>query len=146
MDRQKAEISLKCVHKKWLIAFLPKGISLMHHGIAGRKLSRTTQHRQALLINLAKSLIHSGSMQTTLPKAKTVRPFVEKWVTLAKKGDLHATRLLLQASRNDHGVVQKLIKEWAPQFQNRAGGYTRIIKTGFRPGDSAPMAIISFVS
>lgn len=116
----------------------------MRHGMAGRKLNRTSAHRKALFKNLAQALIKHEQIKTTLPKAKDLRPIVEKLITIAKRGDLHARRQMI-SSLQDQGIVKKLIDNVAPRFINRAGGYIRIIKAGFRYGDNAPMAIIEFV-
>lgn len=117
----------------------------MRHKIAGRKLNRTSSHRKALFKNMAQALIKSEQIQTTLPKAKELRPVVEKLVTLAKRGDLHARRQIISQVQ-DQDVAEKLMSALAPRFEARAGGYTRIIKAGFRYGDNAPMAVIEFVS
>ncbi len=116
----------------------------MRHGIQGRKLSRKSSHRKALFLNMANSLIEHGQIKTTLPKAKDLRPFVERLVTLGKKGDLHARRRALAILRSQSSV-QKLLAELADRFKKRNGGYTRIVKAGHRYGDNAPMAIIEFV-
>jgi large subunit ribosomal protein L17 len=119
----------------------------MRHGFAGRRLNRTTGHRDALLINLATALIKHEQIKTTLPKAKELRPYVEKLVTLGKRGgtNLHARRQALSQLRNDTTTVAKLFDTLAPRFAGRSGGYTRVMKAGFRYGDSAPMAVIEFV-
>jgi large subunit ribosomal protein L17 len=116
----------------------------MRHQQAGRKLNRSSSHRKALFQNLANALIQHEQIQTTLPKAKSLRPVVEKLITLARKGTLHARRLLASRLRNEE-TAAKLFKELGPRFLNRPGGYTRIVKTGFRYGDNAPLAIIEFV-
>ncbi len=116
----------------------------MRHRYAGKKLNRTSSHRQALLQNLAKALLQHEQIRTTLPKAKVLRPYVEKLVTLAKKGDLHARRLCASRLRSDE-IAKKLITDIVPRLGSRPGGYTRIIKAGFRYGDYAPMAIIELV-
>jgi large subunit ribosomal protein L17 len=116
----------------------------MRHGIAGRKLNRTASHRKALFMNLAQALVKNEQIKTTLPKAKDLRPIVEKLITVAKKGDLHARRQIVSALQ-DQSLAKKLVDSVAPRFVNRNGGYTRIIKSGFRYGDNAPMAIIEFV-
>ena len=116
----------------------------MRHGISGRKLGRKTGHRHALLRNLAAALIKHEQITTTLPKAKELRPFVEKLVTLAKKGDLHARRQAISAVR-DVPQVGKLFDTLAPSYAERNGGYIRIMKAGFRHGDNAAMAVIEFV-
>ncbi len=115
----------------------------MRHGISGRKLNRTSSHRKALLANLAGSLIKHQQIKTTLPKAKDLRPYVEKLITLARRGDLHSRRQVI-AKISDKEVVEKLISDVGPRFKERNGGYTRIIKAGNRYGDNAPMAFIQF--
>ena len=117
----------------------------MRHQKTGRKLSRRKEHRKALLSNLAASLIIHGRIKTTDAKAKEVRPFVERLVTFAKRGDLHARRIVLSRLR-DAIATKKLFDEIGPQFTSRFGGYTRIIKLGFRPGDNSPVSLIEFVS
>lgn len=116
----------------------------MRHRKAGRQLRRTSEQRLALLRNLASSLIEAGSIETTEAKAKELRPFVEKLITKAKRGTLHARRL---AIRHVHkrATADKLFQEVGPKFATRAGGYTRILKTGHRRGDGAEMAIIQLV-
>ena len=116
----------------------------MRHGAAYRKLGRTSAHRTAMFANMAASLIKHEQITTTLPKAKELRPFVEKLVTLAKKGDLHARRQAI-AELRDQSVVKKLFDVLAPRYAERPGGYTRIIKAGIRASDAAPIAIIEFV-
>ena len=116
----------------------------MRHGAAYRKLGRTTSHRQAMFANMAASLIKHEQITTTLPKAKELRPFVEKLVTLGKKGDLHARRQAISQVR-DVTQVGKLFDTIAPRYSARNGGYIRIMKAGFRHGDNAPMAVIEFV-
>lgn len=116
----------------------------MRHGINGRKLNRTSEHRKALFKNMAQSLLTYEQIRTTLPKAKELRPIVEKIITLGKRGDLHARRQLV-SQLQDQAVVDKVIKTLSPRYQNRAGGYTRIMKNGFRYGDNAPMAVIEFI-
>ena len=116
----------------------------MRHGAAYRKLGRTVSHRQAMFANMAASLIKHEQITTTLPKAKELRPFVEKLVTLAKKGDLHARRQAISAVR-DVPQVGKLFETIGPRYAERQGGYIRIMKAGFRHGDNAPMAVIEFV-
>ena len=119
----------------------------MRHRKKRGKLGRKTGHREAVLSNLAAALILHGRIETTLAKAKALRPFVERLVTLGKRGDLHARRLALARikRRDRRKIVHRLFAEVAPLFRDRPGGYTRIIKTGFRKGDAAPMAIIEFV-
>jgi len=116
----------------------------MRHGAAYRKLGRTVSHRQAMFANMAASLIKHEQITTTLPKAKELRPFVEKLVTLAKKGDLHARRQAISAVR-DVPQVGKLFDTLAARYADRSGGYIRIMKAGFRHGDNAAMAVIEFV-
>ena len=116
----------------------------MRHGYAHRKLGRTTSHRHALFANMAASLIKHEQIVTTLPKAKELRPFVEKLVTLAKRGDLHARRIAISRVR-DVDQVGKLFSTLGPRYQGRNGGYIRVLKAGFRHGDNAAMAVIEFV-
>ena len=116
----------------------------MRHGNKGRKLNRTASHRKALFVNMAAALVEHEQITTTLPKAKELRPVVEKLVTLGKKGDLHARRQLISKVR-DPKLAAKLIDTLAPRYADRNGGYTRIMKAGFRFGDNAPMAVIEFV-
>lgn len=116
----------------------------MRHKIAGRKLNRTSAHRKALFMNMAQALIKSEQIKTTLPKAKDLRPIVEKLITLGKKGGLHARRQAI-SQLQDQEVVSKLMGSLAGRFAGREGGYLRIMKAGFRYGDNAPMAIIEFV-
>ena len=116
----------------------------MRHGYARRKLGRTAAHRTAMFANMSASLIKHEQIVTTLPKAKELRPFVEKLVTLAKKGDLHARRLAISKVR-DVDQVGKLFSTLGPRYQGRAGGYIRVLKAGFRHGDNAAMAVIEFV-
>ena len=116
----------------------------MRHGAAHRKLGRTTSHRTAMFANMAAALIKHEQIVTTLPKAKELRPFVEKLVTLAKKGDLHARRQAISRVR-DIEQVGKLFATLGPRYEAREGGYIRVLKAGFRHGDNAPMAVIEFV-
>jgi len=116
----------------------------MRHGYAHRKLGRTTAHRTAMFANMAASLIKHEQITTTLPKAKELRPFVEKLVTLAKRGDLHARRIAIARVR-DVDQVGKLFAALGPRYKGRNGGYTRVLKAGYRYGDNAPMAVIEFV-
>ena len=116
----------------------------MRHGAAHRKLGRTTSHRTAMFANMAAALIKHEQITTTQPKAKELRPFVEKLVTLAKKGDLHARRQAISQVR-DVPQVGKLFETLGPRYSERNGGYIRIMKAGFRHGDNAPMAVIEFV-
>lgn len=116
----------------------------MRHGIAGRKLNRTSSHRKAMLRNMADALVKHEQITTTLPKAKELRPYVEKLVTLGKRGDLHARRQAI-ALTFDEKTVHKLFSTLSERYKERQGGYLRILKAGFRPGDNAPVAIIEFV-
>ena len=116
----------------------------MRHGIAYRKLGRKPEHRKAMFANMAAALIKHEQIVTTLPKAKDLRPVVEKLVTLAKKGGLHARRQAIAEVR-DEAQVKKLFDVLASRYGSRNGGYLRIMKAGFRYGDSAPMAVIEFV-
>lgn len=116
----------------------------MRHALSGRKFNRLTGHRRAMLANLANSLIRHEQIKTTLPKAKDLRPYVEKLITLGKQGTLHDRRNA-NAILRDNENVSKLIGPLAERYGKRQGGYTRIIKAGFRYGDNAPMAIIELV-
>ena len=116
----------------------------MRHGVAHRKLGRTSAHRTAMFANMSASLIKHEQIVTTLPKAKELRPFVEKLVTLAKKGDLHARRIAISRVR-DVDQVGKLFATLGPRYKDRNGGYIRVLKAGYRHGDNAPMAVIEFV-
>ena len=116
----------------------------MRHRIAHRKLNRTASHRKAMFANMASSLIEHEQIVTTLPKAKELRPFVEKLVTLAKKGDLTSRRLAIARTRNKE-MSKKLFDVLGPRYKERSGGYIRIMKAGYRYGDNAPMAVIEFV-
>jgi large subunit ribosomal protein L17 len=116
----------------------------MRHGVAHRKLGRTSSHRTAMFANMAASLIKHEQITTTLPKAKELRPFVEKLVTLAKRGDLHARRIAISRVR-DVAQVGKLFDTLGPRYKGREGGYIRVLKAGFRHGDNAAVAVIEFV-
>lgn len=116
----------------------------MRHGNRGRKLNRTAAHRKAMFANMAAALIKHEQIVTTLPKAKDLRPIVEKLITLAKKGGLHARRQAISQIR-DETQVAKLFAVLAPRYLERKGGYTRVLKAGYRFGDSAPLAVIEFV-
>jgi large subunit ribosomal protein L17 len=116
----------------------------MRHGNAGRKLGRRTGHRTAMLANLAASLIRHEQIVTTLPKAKELSPIVDRLVTLGKRGSLHARRLAISRLR-DEAMVKKLFDVIGPRYGSRAGGYTRVLKAGFRQGDNAPLAVIELV-
>ena len=116
----------------------------MRHGKAHRKFNRTAEHRRAMFANMAAALIKHEQIVTTLPKAKDLRPIVEKLVTLGKRGDLHARRQAVAEIR-DIAMVKKLFEVLGPRYKERNGGYTRVLKAGFRYGDSAPVAVIEFV-
>jgi large subunit ribosomal protein L17 len=116
----------------------------MRHGIAHRKLNRTPEHRKAMFANMCAALIKHEQITTTLPKAKELRPVVEKLVTLGKRGDLHARRQAIARIR-DIAMVKKLFEVIGPRYKERNGGYTRVLKAGFRYGDNAPVAVIEFV-
>lgn len=116
----------------------------MRHGVHGRKLNRTSEHRKAMLGNMASALIKHEQITTTLPKAKELRPFVEKLVTLGKRGGLAARRQAYAVLRDD-GITRKLFDTLGPRYKERAGGYIRVLKAGFRHGDAAAMAVIEFV-
>ena len=116
----------------------------MRHGLSGRKLSVTSSHRAAMFRNMAVALIKHEQITTTLPKAKELRPIVEKLVTLGKKGGLAMRRQAISEMR-DLDMTRKLFDTLATRYKDRQGGYTRIIKAGFRYGDNAPMAVIEFV-
>ncbi|MBC2836980.1 50S ribosomal protein L17 [Paragemmobacter straminiformis] len=116
----------------------------MRHSNGYRKLNRTHEHRKAMFANMSGSLIEHEQIKTTLPKAKELRPIVEKLITLAKRGDLHARRQA-QAALKEDKHVERLFAILGPRYQSRQGGYVRILKAGFRYGDMAPMAIIEFV-
>jgi large subunit ribosomal protein L17 len=116
----------------------------MRHGIAQKKLNRTASHRTAMFANMAAALIKHEQIVTTLPKAKALRPVVEKLVTLGKRGDLHARRLVMSRLR-DETQAKKLFDVLGKRYKDRAGGYTRVLKAGFRHGDNAAMAVIEFI-
>jgi large subunit ribosomal protein L17 len=116
----------------------------MRHGKAHRKFNRTAEHRRAMFGNMCAALIKHEQIVTTLPKAKDLRPVVEKLVTLGKRGDLHARRQAIAQIR-DVAMVKKLFEVLGPRYKARQGGYTRVMKAGFRYGDSAPLAVIEFV-
>jgi large subunit ribosomal protein L17 len=116
----------------------------MRHRNAGRKLNRTATHRSALFASLATALIKHEQIATTLPKAKELRRVADRLITLAKRGDLHARRLAFSRIR-DEAMVAKLFGTLGPRYADRPGGYTRVLKAGFRYGDSAPMAVIELV-
>lgn len=116
----------------------------MRHGMSGRKLNRTSSHRKAMFSNMANALFKHEQITTTLPKAKDLRPYAERLITLAKRGDLHSRRLAM-AKLRDKAVVSKLFSAIAERYADRSGGYTRVLKAGYRYGDSAPMAVIELV-
>jgi large subunit ribosomal protein L17 len=116
----------------------------MRHANSGRKLGRDSAHRKAMFANLASSLIEHEQIVTTLPKAKDLRPIVEKLITLGKRGDLHARRQAISQIRNED-AVRKLFATIGPRYKSRNGGYTRVLKAGFRYGDGAAVAVIELV-
>jgi len=116
----------------------------MRHRKAGRKLNRTPTHRGALFAALANALFKHEQIATTLPKAKELRRVADRLITLAKRGDLHARRLVFSRIRDD-AMVSKLFETLGPRYADRPGGYTRVLKAGFRYGDTAPMAVIELV-
>lgn len=116
----------------------------MRHRIAHRKLNKTASHRKAMFANMSSSLVEHEQIVTTLPKAKELRPFVEKLVSLAKKGDLGSRRIAIARMRNKE-QAKKLFDILGPRYAERSGGYIRIMKAGYRYGDNAPMAVIEFV-
>src|ERR1700742_124871 len=116
----------------------------MYHGRAKRRFNRTHEHRKAMFANMCQALIKHEQIVTTLPKAKDLRPVVEKLVTLGKRGDLHARRQAI-AQIKDVLLVKKLFDVLGPRYKARNGGYTRVLKAGFRQGDNAPAAVIEFV-
>ena len=116
----------------------------MRHGFRGRRFNRSVEHRKAMFANMSQALIKHEQITTTLPKAKDLRPVVEKLITLAKRGDLHARRQAI-AQIKDVALVGKLFAVLGPRYKERHGGYLRIMKAGFRYGDAAPMAIIELV-
>lgn len=116
----------------------------MRHGISGRKLNRTSSHRKAMFANMAAALIKHEQITTTLPKAKDLRPVVEKLITLGKRGGLHARRQVLSVIK-DRKLTEKLFSTLAERYQSRTGGYTRVLRAGFRHGDAAAMAVIELV-
>src|SRR3954463_867911 len=116
----------------------------MRHGNTNRKLNRTASHRKAMFANMSAALIKHEQIVTTLPKAKDLRPVVEKLITLGKRGDLHARRQAI-AQMRDLPMVKKLFEVLGPRYRERNGGYTRVLKAGFRHGDSAPVAVIELV-
>ena len=116
----------------------------MKHRIKGKKLNRTSSHRKALFKNMAQAIIKHEQIITTLPKAKTMKPIVDKLITLGKKGSLHARRQAFSKLR-DESMVAKLFETLAPRYADRNGGYTRVLKAGYRYGDAAAMAVIELV-
>lgn len=116
----------------------------MRHRLAHRKLGRTTEHRKAMMANMAASLIEHEQIVTTLPKAKEMKPFMDKLITLAKRGDLASRRRAISTIRNKD-AVRKLFEVMGDRYAERNGGYTRVLKAGFRHGDNAPMAVIELV-
>ena len=116
----------------------------MRHRIAGRKLGRTTSHRVSMLRNLVTSLLEHEKVKTTDAKAKELRPLAEKLIGLGKRGDLHARRQALSVVRKAE-VVKKLFETLSPRYQSRTGGYLRIVKVGFRPGDGAPVSLVELI-
>ncbi|MFM2355398.1 MAG: hypothetical protein RLZZ528_1134 [Pseudomonadota bacterium] len=116
----------------------------MNHGAGYRRLNRTHEHRKALFANMAGSLIEHEQIKTTLPKAKELKPIIEKLITLGKRGDLHARRQAASQLKQD-AYVAKLFEILGPRYKDRQGGYARVLKAGFRYGDMAPMAIIELV-
>ena len=116
----------------------------MYHGRAKRRFNRTHEHRKAMFVNLCQALIKHEQIVTTLPKAKDLRPIVEKLVTLGKRGDLHARRQAISQLR-DVDLVRKLFDTLGPRYKDRQGGYTRVLKAGYRYGDNAAVGVIEFV-
>ena len=116
----------------------------MRHGISGRKLNRTSSHRKAMFSNMAVALLKHEQITTTLPKAKELSPFVDKLITLGKRGGLHARRRAFAVLR-DETITGKLFATLGPRYAERHGGYTRVLRAGFRYGDSAPLAVIELV-
>ena len=116
----------------------------MRHGLSGRKLGRTTAHRKAMFANMAAALIKHEQITTTLPKAKDLRRVVDRLITLGKRGNLHARRQAISVLQ-DAQLAQKLFGPLVERYATRSGGYTRVLKAGFRYGDAAPMAVIELV-
>ncbi|NVK34387.1 MAG: 50S ribosomal protein L17 [Rhodobacteraceae bacterium] len=116
----------------------------MRHGNSGRKLNRTSSHRKAMFANMAASLINHEQIVTTLPKAKEMKPIIDKLITLGKRGDLHARRQAISQIR-DVAMVRKLFDVLGERYKERQGGYSRVLKAGFRYGDNAPLAVIELV-
>jgi large subunit ribosomal protein L17 len=116
----------------------------MRHGLSGRKLNRTSAHRKAMFGNMAVALLKHEQITTTLPKAKELKPIADKLITLGKRGNLHARRQVM-SMLHDRTVTEKLFTTLAERYAARQGGYTRVLKSGFRHGDAAPMALIELV-
>jgi large subunit ribosomal protein L17 len=116
----------------------------MRHGKLGRRFNRDSAHRQAMISNMAASLIRHEQIVTTLAKAKDLKRVIDKYITLAKKGDMNSRRLAASRLRDDE-MVKKLFDTLAPRYKDRAGGYTRVVKAGFRYGDAAPRAVIELI-
>ena len=116
----------------------------MRHGNSNRKLNRTHEHRKAMFANMACSLIEHEQIQTTLPKAKELKKIIDKYITLGKKGSLHSRRLAISRLRQNSAVT-KLFETLAPRYKKRNGGYSRVLKAGFRYGDAAPLAVIELI-
>jgi len=116
----------------------------MRHGYRGRRFNRSAEHRKAMFANMCQALIKHEQIITTLPKAKDLRPVIEKLITLGKRGDLHARRQAIAQIR-DVQLVKKLFDVLGPRYKDRNGGYTRVLKAGFRFGDNAPLAVIEFI-
>lgn len=117
----------------------------MRHGLSGRKLNRTSAHRKAMFINMSQAVIKHEQIKTTLPKAKELRPIVDRLITLGKRGNLHARRQALARLGGDRILTEKLFTTLAERYNDRPGGYCRVMRAGFRYGDSAPMAIFELV-
>ena len=116
----------------------------MRHGFRGRRFNRTTEHRKAMFANMSAALIKHEQIITTLPKAKDLRPVIEKLISLGRIDSVHTRRLAMSQIR-DHDMVKKLFTVLGPRYTSRPGGYCRIMKAGFRKGDNAPLAVIEFV-
>jgi large subunit ribosomal protein L17 len=117
----------------------------MRHRNSGRKFNRTSSHRKAMFSNMAAALIKHEQITTTLPKAKDLRRVVDRLITLGKRGDLHARRQALTALRGDRAMAEKLFAALAERYKDRSGGYTRVLRAGYRYGDAAPLAVIELV-
>lgn len=117
----------------------------MRHGNSNRKLNRTHEHRKAMFANMVCSLIEHEQIQTTLPKAKELKKIIDKYITLGKKGSLHSRRQAISRLKQNSAVI-KLFETLAPRYKERNGGYTRVLKAGFRYGDAAPLAVIELVN